>query len=278
MPALIDVNGNGFDDFFEVSQPVNLTSTSGSFSTFVSSGTLAMTWSRAAGSKDGTCTMDFMDIIFGDLGTYTASFALIEYTGSLAYTPGSNTVSGSVNLVQTGNSTNQFIGPVVFNKAAGTNRFDDLFLQAGTWTNSSLQSMPFLTDEYSRTAPWTTNYYGFFDFVDGNLITLESDYTHWELSIDDTNDVNHNGIPDFSDDPSGTGLPRQPSLSLTRGSTNFWLTIHGDVGHLHTVLQVSNIISTNWVTVTSITLATDPQTISLPLPAATRSFWRAIAQ
>src|SRR5215831_10614863 len=92
MPALIDVNGNGFDDFFEVSQGVNLTSTSGSFSTFISSGTLAVTWSRAAGSKDGTCTMDFMDNFFGDLGTYTASFALIEYSGPLAYTPGSNTV------------------------------------------------------------------------------------------------------------------------------------------------------------------------------------------
>jgi hypothetical protein len=222
--------------------------------------------------------MDFMDNFFGDLGTYTASFALIEYTGPIAYTPGSNAVSGSVNLVQTGNPTNQFTGPVAFNKAAGANRFNDLFLQAGTWTNSSLQSMSFLTDEYFRTDPWTTNYYGYFDFVDGNLGTPEADYTNWELSIDDTNDANHNGIPDFSDDPSGSGLPRQPLLSLARASTNFWLTIHGDVGHLHTVLQVSNIISTNWVTVTSITLATDPQTISIPLPAAPRSFWRAIAQ
>jgi hypothetical protein len=277
MPAVVDVNGNGFDDFFEVSQGVNPTSTSGTFSTFVSSGTLAVTWSRAAGSKDGTCTMDFMDDTFGDLGTYTATFTLIEYTGPLTYTPGSNTVTGSVNLVQTGNAANQFTGPVQFNKVA-TNRFNDLILQAGSWTNSSLQSMPFLTDEYFRTAPWTTNYYGEFDFVDGNPSTPEADYVHWELSIDDTNDVNHNGIPDFSDDPPGSSLPRRPSLSLARGSTNFWLTIHGDVGHLHTILQVSNLISTNWVAVTSINLTTDPQTISLPPPAATRSFWRAFAQ
>jgi hypothetical protein len=183
-----------------------------------------------------------------------------------------------VNLVQTGTPANQFTGPVAFNKNA-TNRFNDLLLQPGAWSNSALQSMPYLTNEFLRTDPWTTNYYGYFNFVDGDPSTPDPDYVYWYLSIDDTNDANHNGIPDFSDDPTGgSSLPRRPSLGLARGSTNFWLTIHGDVGHLHTVLQASNVVSTSWVAVTSITLATDPQTISLPVPAASRSFWRAFAQ
>jgi hypothetical protein len=276
IPSVGDANNNGFEDFLEVSQGVNAT-TSGTYDDSIGGGTVRATWSRAAGSMNGTCVFSLEDSTYGPIGDFTHTFQLIEYTGPLTYTPGSNTVTGIVNLVQTGNPANQFTGPVQFNKVAA-DRFNDLILQAGTWNNSALQSMPFFRDEYLRTPPWTTNYYGYFDFVDGDLTTAGDDYTTWTLSIDDTNDVNHNGIPDFSDDPSGSSLPRRPLLSLARGSTNFWLTIHGDVGHLHTILQVSNIISTNWLAVTSINLTTDPQTISLPLTGAPRSFWRVLAQ
>ena len=82
-------------------------------------------------------------------------------------------------------------------------------------------------------------------------------YGTWILSIDDTNDVNHNGIPDFSDDPPST-LPSRPSLTLRPTATNLWLTIHGDTGHVHQVQQSLSLpasrTATNWQTVLSVTL------------------------
>ena len=51
-PAFADANGNGFDDFFEVSQGVSGAS-AGAYSSAVDSGPVQATWSRAAGSKAG---------------------------------------------------------------------------------------------------------------------------------------------------------------------------------------------------------------------------------
>ena len=125
LPLGVDVNGNGFDDFFEVSQGVSTAVTSGSYNTDISSGTVTATWSRSAGSKDGTCQLDLNDDTYGDLGTYTCPFTLLEYTGPLTYTPGSNTVSATISLTQTGNSANTLLGPVTFVKSS-TDHFNTL--------------------------------------------------------------------------------------------------------------------------------------------------------
>ena len=66
------------------------------------------------------------------------------------------------------------------------------------------------------------------------------------LSIDDTNDANANGIPDFSDDPASVTPPRAPHLSLALGSTNLLLTISGSVGHTNQIQTVGSLTSTNW--------------------------------
>src|SRR6266566_1789047 len=92
---------------------------------------------------------------------FVPQFELIEYTGPLTYTPGSNTVSGSVNLTQTGNPANQMQGPVQFVKAAGADRFNNLTLQPGGWTNADLQTLTFTKDPYVRLADWPTNYGGY---------------------------------------------------------------------------------------------------------------------
>src|SRR6266704_2348417 len=185
-------------------------------------------------------------------------FELIEYTGPLTYTPGSNTVSGSVNLTQTGNTNNHMQGPLQFVKVS-TNRFNRLTLQAGAWTNDAMQTLSFTNDPYFRDPPWLTNYFGYVDFNDWDPNTFDSDYVTWVLSIDDTNDFNHNGIPDFSDDPPA----RRPLLSLKVTSTNLLLTIHVDVGHPHQVQESLVLPATNWQTVASVTLTNDPQSVSL---------------
>src|SRR6266567_485321 len=278
VPPFSDVNGNSYPDFFEVSQSVNANSSGIYEFDFQSlgNGSVTASWARSAGSQFGTCVLTFRNTGFGNL-VFLATFELIEYTGPLTYTPGSNTVSGSVNLTQTGNPANQMRGPVQFVKAAGADRFNNLTLQPGGWTNADLQTITFTNDLFVRLADWPTNYGGYVDFDDWDPNTSDPDYLTWGLSIDDTNDVNHNGIPDFSDDPQSP-LPSRPLLALASTATNVLLTIHGEVGHLHQVQEVLSLASTNWQTVTSVMLTIDPQVVPLPFPTNQVKFWRVQAQ
>jgi hypothetical protein len=273
IPDFTDANGNGFDDFFEVSQAVSAVS-SGIYSSAVDSGTVRATWGRGAGSKDGTCVLKVTSSMVGLLGDFTHNFELIEYTGPLSYTPGTNRISGSVNLTQTGDPSSQFIGPIEFIKSP-TNRFDELNLQHATWTNAVSQTYKISNDidSFLRDLTLKTNYYGFVDFDDGDPNTADPDYYTWILSIDDVNDSNGNGIPDFTDDVGSTA-PRPPSLVLTQGSGALSLNISGTVGSVHEVQQTASLSSTNWTLVSSITLTNDPQTVTLPLPTNMTSFWR----
>jgi len=67
LPPHPDANGNGFDDSCEVSQAAGRTS-QGEYPTALGGGTVTATWSRAAGSPTGTCTLHLVDPTYGDLG------------------------------------------------------------------------------------------------------------------------------------------------------------------------------------------------------------------
>ena len=271
LPSTSDANGNGFDDSFEVSQAVSGTS-DGEYLTAVGGGTVVATWSRAAGAKDGTCALHLVDDTYGDLGTFQHAFEVLEYTGSLTYTPGSNTVSASVNV---SNAVGQLQGPLSFAKSIG-NPHNSLTLQTAFLTNAAQQAFSlFDTTVFTRDAALRTNYYGGVEFNDGDLNTAGEDYYSWELSINDLNDSNHDGIPDFSDEPQ-TASPRQPVLSFVGTSTNLQLTISGDVNRLYHILVSTDLVAGNWKTNLSLTLTNDPQTVSLPLPTEPIKFWRAL--
>jgi hypothetical protein len=275
LPPYVDANNNGFDDFFEVSQGVtNEVTTGGSYSTpTYFSGTVTATWNRAAGSASGTCALYLYDDYWGSLGTFTCPFTLIEYTGPLTYTPGSNTVSASINLTQTGNPASTLKGPIAFVKSS-TDPFNTLTNLPGVWTNASSQTLSFDSEVFTRGIPtWPTNYAGYVYFADGDPSTTAADYQLWVLSINDTNDANANGIPDFSDNPS-VAPPRAPQLSLARGATNLLLTVSGTVGHSNDILTISSLTSTNWQVSQSFVQTNDPQVVSLPLPGGTPKFWR----
>jgi len=62
---------------------------------------------------------------------------------------------------------------------------------------------------------------------------------------------------------------------LKLGTTDVLLSISGNVGRLHLIQTNASLASTKWQLAQSVTLATDPQTVSLPLPAGT-TFWRAL--
>lgn len=274
-PSAGDANGNGFDDFFESSQAISISGTGDYNLDVFGSGNLQVTWTRNAGSSIGTCLLKFKPQPIYTWLTFALSFQILEYTGPLSYTPDASSVSGTLNWLQTDNTNNFLSGPASFFRT-GTNRFNELTLQAGTWTNESLQTLTFADADIFRDAPWPTNYYGLVIFDDGDPNTGDPDYNYWQLSIDDTNDGNHNGIPDFSDDPSSA--PRRPSLGLGFSGTNLVMTIHGDTGHNHLVQAITSLTSTNWQTVTNLSLATDPQPVTLARPGGRAQFWRVLAQ
>jgi hypothetical protein len=278
LPPIVDANINGIIDFFEISQGVTDAVTSGTYSASTYfSGTITATWSRTAGSKNGTCVLDLYDDLWGDLGCFSCPFEVIEYDGSLTYTPDSNTISTGINLIQVGNPANTFQGPIVFDKSP-TDPFNTLTNRPGTWTNTALQMLAFDKEPlFHPGQPWPTYYVGFINFADGDPGTVAPDYQFWTLLIDDTNDADANGIPDFSDDPA-VSLPRAPLLSLAQSATNLWLVISGNVDHTNLVQEISSLTSTNWQTTLSVRLTNDPQVISLPLPGGTNTFWRVLEQ
>ena len=281
LPLGTDANNDGYDDFFEVSQGVTNEVSTGSYPAtdngYFGGGSVTATWNRAAGSAGGTCMLHLYDDLWGNLGYFTCPFTLLEYTGTLTYTPGSNTVSAAIALTQTGNPANTLKGPMVFVKSS-TDRFNTLTNQPGVWTNASSQTLSFDSEIYLRGIPtWPTNYEGYVFFADGNPSTASADYELWVLSINDTNDANANGIPDFSDNPASIAPPHAPRLSLTPGSTNLLLMISGDTGHTNQIQQINSLTSTNWQTTQTFVLTNSTQMVSLPRPAGSPQFWRVVA-
>jgi hypothetical protein len=276
-PDFADANGNGLDDFYEVSQAVPSRPAVGAYSlTGFGNGNFTATWYRESGQAVGACMYTIPSPFGGNL-SFHHQVELIEYKGVLSYTPGSNTVTASLSLTNT-NSMNTLEGPATFMKAA-TNGFNRLTLQSAFLTNDFQQVLDlFLPTTFLRSTSHRTNYVGDVELNDGDLNTPEEDYYTWQLSIDDLNDSDGDGIPDFSDDPAGVTPPRRPQLSLARSPSNLLLSISGDMGRLHHILEKADLATGNWVTNFSLTLTNDPQVISLPLPPAGARFWRALAQ
>lgn len=277
VPDAGDANGDGFPDFFQVSQGVTNLPSSGAYNlTMYGNGSTTATWNRPAGSKDGTCVLRMNLMPFQPVA-FSFGFELLEYKGPLSYMPSKTNVNGSATLVQTGNASSTFNGAVHFVKSS-TDRFNELTLQPGTWTNEVPLPVSYTTHLFSRDLRWPTNYYGYLEFADNTTPGAFYPYGLWLLSIDDLNDVNHNGIPDFSDDPAGAGLPRQPRIELLPGTTNLVLTVHGDTGHVHEIQALSDLGTTNWQGVVSVTLTNDPQAVSLARPLGGLTLWRVRAQ
>jgi hypothetical protein len=274
VPMDEDANNNGFADFFESSQAISGATTTGDYDVSpMDKGTLKAIWNRAAGSKDGTCTIQLKSATFGQLADLVHAFEILEYTGPLNYTPDTNKVSGTLKLTQTGDTNNQLAGPIEYTKSP-TNRFDEFTLRHAVWTNAFDQTFQISNDidPFLRDLSLKTNYYGYVDIDDGNPGTSNPDYLTWVLSIDDVNDSNGNGIPDFSDDPGGS--VRRPTVLLSLSNTNVTFTISSTVGRTVEIQESSSLSQTNWARVTSFAPTNDPQVVPLPRPAEGTKFWR----
>lgn len=263
-----DADGNGVSDFFDVSRPVGAT-TYGTVPSSLGSGTLTFSWSRAAGSSHGTCDLTLKMPILGIMGPFHHTFDLAQYDGSVTYTAGDASIKGIMTLTVPGDPTQQLQGPVEWVRST-TNRLNQLTLLSGTWTNADGTAYTFAETEFIRSATQSHTYQGIIQFDSGI-------YSAWTVAITDPNDSDHDGIPDLSDD-AALPPPRRPELTLARKSTQLELTIRGDPGHQHLVQEASTPNPTSWTTVQTLTLTTDPQTVTLPLSPDTAKFWRVVAQ
>ena len=267
VPFSADLNHNGFPDFFEVSQSVSV-NTSGAYDIdFYGGGSIQATWQRNAGSHVGTCYLKLNGI-----DTFAHTFTILEYTGPLAYTNTSQLVIGTVTLSLTGSPTTQLQGSVEFERSS-TNRFNELTLKAGTWTNAVPQDMPYASEIVTRDPRLGTNYYSYFDFMDGEPSTPDPDFLVWVLSIDDLNDSNGNGIPDFSDDP--TIVMNQPKVTLSLTSTNVLLSVSGaDLDKTCVIQSRSALGSGQWETLGSLKVTNNPVVVPLAFPPTGIGFWQ----
>jgi hypothetical protein len=277
VPPGDDLNKDGFPDFFQISQGVtNWVSTGAYHLDFYGNGSSTATWNRKAGSKDGSCALTLRLMPLKPV-TFSFAFEIMEYSGPLTYAPTGTNVTGAVKLLRTCGAENVLTGAVNFLKTPA-NRFNELTLQAGSWTNESQQVLSYVSHLLTREETWPTNYYGYLEFDDDNNQATFSPYALWMLSIDDLNDTDHDGIPDFSDDPASGTRPRKPHLELLQSGTNLVITLHADVGYVHEIQQLADLSSTNWQTVSSFMLTNDPQRVSIPLPRGTFNYWRVRAR
>lgn len=264
-----DGNGDGFPDFLDVSQAVT-GSSSGTYSLpGHSSGNVSASWSRSSGSDVGVCELTLQSV-----GTFTHTFNILEYKGPVTYTPGASLVAASVDFTLAGAPDSVLKGPLSLEKSE-SDPYDELTMDQGSWTNASGTEFFFLSDTVERDSSWPTNYFGVIEFDDWQMDFPDPDYYLWILSIDDLNDADNDGIPDFSDDASVVA-PRTPEISVHPGAGVVVLTISGDVGTACQILESSSLSvfpSTNWPPVLSFTLTNDPHVVSLPISPGNK-FWR----
>jgi hypothetical protein len=266
IPPFQDANLNGLHDFFEVSQAVTSTKTSGVYEDpLYGACPIYATWTRAAGNNKGTCKLELPNLGL----TFNHQFELIQFQGTLTYTYAGANLTGLVELSQTLNPANSLAGSA----ALALVDADTLELAAGTWTNALGQTL-----DYQALGPLArdhTNYFAFFAFTDGDPDTSEEDYTDWFLIMSDAKDSDSDGIPDFSDPVAPA---RQPKLSIQLSGSAVQVTIAGEAGRLYELQGLSSLGQTNWTTQLSVRLTNATQAVSLPLPATRTGFWRAKTQ
>ncbi len=278
LPYLEDLNNNRMPDFFEVSLPAYYSYYSGPMNIsgpWSYSLSVIITYTRAAGNPIGHVTINTQD---PDWGTFGGEFEILEYLGTLSYTPGTNTITCTINATQTTTNTppGTVTGPINFTKST-TDHYNEITNNIGAWSGTLLSTVHTFTNHYFwRDVNFPTNFAGLIEFTDYDPSWYEP-YMSWILSITDTNDLNHNGYPDFIDDSPVLPPPNPPQLTLTRGAGNLQLKIVGDTGHLHTIQETTSLGTPNWQMTTSFTLTNNQQTITLPLPAGPK-YWRAFAQ
>jgi hypothetical protein len=232
-------------------------------------GSVRASWHREAESKDGTCVLEL-----DGLGSFTFSFEILEYRGSILYTPGVSFVSADLAVSRTGAADETFGGSLQFDKSTWAPE-SMLHLVSGSLTNANGEELSYSPMEnytFDRFLDRPTNYSGYVMFRSTEPGASAPPYRWWVLSIDDLNDSDSDGIPDFSDSPS----VRKAVLGIAKGSNGLELTIRADVGTTWKIEKSSSLIG-GWVEAFAVAITSDPQIVPLTEPLE-GTFWRALKE
>lgn len=271
LPPYQDANDNGYTDFFESSQAISGTSSGTYDFDFLGSGIVQVTWNRAAGSSIGSCTIRLKPNAYTTWITTTHTFEILEWTGKISYVAAESGVSATVHWSQTDSPDITVDGSFLLTRNS-TNAFDELDVEDGVWTNmTTMAEYSFFPTTLYRESTAPTNYYGWIDFVDGSPTSSEDDYFSWILSIDDANDSDKDGVPDFSDDPFTQ--PLAPSLKIAPAKGGFQLSVTGENGRTY-VVESCPTLGAGWTPATNVLMTNQSQSVLLPLPQGQTLFWR----
>lgn len=272
VPEETDANGDGVPDFFQAAQETSQVLTEGAFDLTIDSGPASATWSRAAGQRSGSLELQFQGAEFGSLPPFQHSYEIIEFAGTLKYTPGSGTITGRVDLAQIENPAATLRGPVVL-KITATNAFE---FDESNLTNQLGETVRVSLGLLDADPDYDFDYFGAFSFFDGDPATPEVDYELFRVGVNDPNDANGNGIPDLTDPPSAGGAPPSLAISLL-GANALSLSLTGEAGRTYGIQFRAALGSGTWGTLTNLTLTNTTQSLVLPrtVPA---TFFQAMAQ
>lgn len=272
-PESLDANTNGIPDFYEVAAAIPATTQDGIWDSDSGSGTAKVTWQRAAGDHRGTVKIRLTSDEFGTLAEFTHAFEILEYAGSLTYTPSRTQVRSALNLhrVGVGLETNTLIGPLLFERQP-TNRLAQFNVLESTLTNQVGQAVPVSLGDLERDSDYTMTYFGALSLVNGDPATPEVDYELFYIGIDDPNDADGDGIADLTDDVGEP--PAAPRLSLAPAGTQWQLTLFGEPGVTYTLESARLPEPELWFEDLKITPTVTNQVITVPRPAGDTRFWR----
>lgn len=277
VPDVADANFNGISDLLEVSQATAPVTTTGQIvhddGMEVTQGTVAATWSKAAGSTTGLCKLR---VKIPGLG-FDQTFEIFDYRGTFAYTSSGTNVDATVSLKRQG-ADGAFSGPLKL----GVIDRDELGYRGAAWTGPGELRFDVLGTDDPQGGGFTalrgglfTNYFGLLYFADGDPATPFADeYDLWHFDIRDGNDADHDGIPDLSDVAGTGGDATGPQVVLRVLPGGLVLRVTAKSGQKISTEQRPGLAPSDWELVDVRTLAADSEDVELPVPAESARFYR----
>ncbi len=280
VPLLNDANLNDLYDFFEVTRAVSGAKSTGSF-TFddgmdVYLGVADAVWTRSIGAAQGTCKLHLKSADLALDVTFNVPFEIFKYNGTLTYTPEPLSIPTLVDLVREGTlegAGNRITGAF---DLVRTN-INELGYLAGHWTNSAGLDLSFISSQdnggYLLRGPLRTNYFSSMYFDDGLPETpATGEYQTWFMDVYDPNDVDHNHVPDLSDEPPVASPP--VLVGLVNTAATLKLKFNASAGQNVVVEATDGLIPAAWATVRQIAATGGTDEVDLGPPGDGARFFR----
>jgi hypothetical protein len=262
IPPFADANGNGIDDFYDVSAQVDSIETIG-LHPDENGDPVEYTalWIRGPGESVGSVYLDFpyLGMTFGH------QFQLVQYNGEFTFDRAGNNLQGTIALTNIANQEDRILGPLTV-QVVNTNT---LRLSANTWNNGAGVNFQVVTNFFDGHV--STNFLSYWLLEDGYPFNGVTDYVDWMMVIS-TGDANGNGVLDLVE---GGGTPSErPSLSIARNAAGYEVRITGTAGKTYWLEYTSNVAAAAWPDHHVVTMTGTTQNVTLPADTTGDVFYR----